>query len=301
LQRAINYSEVTKTKTFINALILIDDMSKGLNISKTSIINMKHHASPDFIWVPYEKGRHNGAINVSSRGRGQYRKLSPFSHNARYQIPIPGKEETRADSVEGIWQGLKVIDSVSDFSLFQGKPKKRKGKPQGHLFREDLIGYVDARKQIYVPAYVYHVINNALDNIHGDLEARVSKSNPVALFDVESNGEINNTSQPYSHAALLVNVLNLLKKLPLPPFNKNKFRYLHEQVDALLEHRAELKESEADLCDDIITFAYLFSPDDLKATFALRTIKEGNIDDKFRLEKFKPTAATKEPYHALMR
>lgn len=276
-------------------------MSKGLNISKTSNINMNNQAIPSFSWVSYEKGKSNGAIDVSSRGSGPYRKLSPFSHDSSYQIPVPGIEEIRADSVEGIWQGLKVIDGVSDFSLFQGKPKKRKGKPQGHIFKEDILGYVNARKQIYVPAYVYHVVNCALDFVKKDLEERVRLSNPVDLFDVESNCEINDTSRPYSHAALLVNVLNLLEKLPLPPFNKNNFKYLHEQVDALLEKRAGLAETEQELCDDIITFAYLFSPDELKATFALRAIKKGNIDDKFRLEKFQPTAATKEPYLALMR
>lgn len=210
-------------------------------------------------------------------------------------------EDVRADSVEGIWQGLKVIDSVSDFSLFQGKPKKRKGKPQGHLFRKKLIGYVGARKQIYVPAYAYHVINNALDGVKEDLEARVSRSRPVALFDVESNGSIDDTSRPYSHAALFVRLLNFLKQSPLPPFNRKHFTCLHEQVDALLEHRDKLNNNELELCDDVITFAYLFSPDELTATFALRAMKDGNIDDKGRLEKFSPTEKTREPYLALRR
>jgi len=276
-------------------------MPKGLNIPKTDVLSMKKHASPDFIWVPYENGRSNGAIDVSSRGRGPYRKLSPFSHNTAYQIPVPGREEVRADSVEGIWQGLKVIAGATDFSLLHGRPKKRHGKPAGHWFGEDIIDYVSARKQIYVPAYSYQVINNALGGVKEDLEARVSTSRPVALFDVESNGSINDTSRPYSHAALLVRLLNFLKKSPLPPFNRKHFTYLHEQVDALLEHRAQLSGDELDLCDDVITFAYLFSPDELTATFALRAMKDGSIDDRGRLEKYKPTAKTREPYLALRR
>ncbi|MBD3304090.1 hypothetical protein GF343_03015 [Candidatus Woesearchaeota archaeon] len=276
-------------------------MPKGLNIPETDIVNMKNRANPSFIWVPYNKGKTNGAVDVSSRGSGAYRKLSTFSHNKSYQIPVPGMEDIRADSVEGIWQGLKIFNGVPDFLMLRGKPKKRKGKPQGHLFGEYVLDYVDARKQIYVPAYAYHVINNALDPVKEDLEARVSTSGPVALFDVESNSTINDTSQPYSHAALLVRLLNFLEKSPLPPFNKKHFTYLHEQVDALLEHRSQLNSDELELCDDVITFAYLFSPDELTATFALRAMKDGNIDDKGRLKKYTPTAKTREPYLALRR
>ncbi len=275
-------------------------MPKGLNIPKTNVFYMKNRASPGFIWVPYKSRNKNGAIDVSSRGKGPYRKLSPFSHKEAYNIPVPGKEDVRAHSVEGIWQGLKIIDGVTDFSLFEGKPSKRRDAPTGHLLGDETLGYVDARRQIYVPAYVYHVINNALGGVKDDLETR-ARPGPVALFDVESNGDINNASQPYSHAALLVDLLNLLKDSPLPPFSKKQFTYLHEQVDAFLEHRDTLGKNELELCDDLITFAYLFSPDEVKATFALRAIKEGNIDDKFRVDKFVPTAATRAPYIDLRR
>lgn len=273
-------------------------MPKGLNIQKTHIFLMEECFRHEFVWVPHSTGKNNGAIDVSSYGNDPYRMLSPFVHNAAYRIPVPGIESIRADSVEGIWQGLKVLHGITDFSLFKGRPRKRRGQPEGHLFGEAMLDYVAARKQIYVPAYVYHVINNALESVKDGLEKRI-RSTPVALFDVESNGCIEDTSRPYSHAALLVRVLNFLKRSPLPPFNRKRFTYLHEQVGALLEHRAQLSRDDLDLCDDVITFAYLFSPDELTATFALRAMKEGNIGGKGRLEKYVPTEKTREPYIAL--
>ena len=168
------------------------------------------------------------------------------------------------------------------------------------MFGEVILSYVDARKQIYVPAYLYHVINNSLDSVSTDLEERLNEGN-VTLCDVESNGSIQDTSKPYSHAALLVKLLNMIRESPLPPFNKKRFAYLHNQVEALLEYRSGLRNENLSLCDDIITFAYLFSPDELKSTFALRVIKEGDINDNKRLEKYTPTSKTKEPYLALRR
>jgi hypothetical protein len=243
---------------------------------------MGEHSKHNFIWAM--PGTDDNAIDVSSYGKNPYKQFSPFYYDESFAIPVPGQENMRSHSVEGIWQGLKVIDGTTDFLLFKGKPHKRKGNTEGHLFGNDILGYIDARKQIYVPAYLYHVINHVLDGVKEDLEARI-KSAPVVFHDVETNEYIDDDSRPYSHAALLVRLLNFLKDSPLPPFNKKRFNYFNEQVEALLEYRFQLKSDDLSLCDDVITFAYLFSPDELKATFALRAIKKGNIDDKGRLDK----------------
>jgi len=266
-------------------------------MQKYSINRMGKHNN-SFRWVSARANKPENSINVSSKGKRPYNRFSPFSYDSSYQIPVPGQENLRSESVEGIWQGLKVINGMPDFLSFEGRPHKRRGKPGGHLFGSKLIGYVKAREEIYAPAYVYHVVNNCLDSVYQGLEERLYSSD-VFLYDTERNGSIKDASSPYAHSALLAGLLNFLKKAPLPPFNKERFNYLHEQVDALIEYRSGLSEQEVALCDDLVTFAYLFSPDELKAIFALRAIKKGNIDDKNRLAKYSPTSKTQEPYSAL--
>lgn len=252
-----------------------------------------------FVWLPPGKGSTQNSIDVSSHAAYPYGRLSPFSYSSQYRIPVPGNDKIRADSVEGIWQGLKIIQGRTDASLFTGKPYKR-GKPEGHLFGKEMIGYGDARKHIYVPAYVYHAVNNALDDVKDELEQRLISGN-VALYDVESNGNACDLSRPYSHAALLVDLLNVLKNAPLPPFNMRRFAGLSDQVDATLTYRERLNCNKQRILDDVITFAYLFSEDDLKATFALRAIKKGNLDDQDRHLHYTPTTKTEESYLALLR
>ncbi|MEM4266294.1 MAG: hypothetical protein QXX65_04435 [Candidatus Woesearchaeota archaeon] len=253
-----------------------------------------------FKWLPPEAGRQEGGIDVSSHGNSLYRIFSPFSYDEKYCIPVPGEESLRAHSVEGIWQGLKIINGRTDPSLFFGRPRKRQGETQGHFFGKDILDYRTARKQIYVPAYVYHAVNNGLGTVKDDLEKRLQEG-PVVMYDVGSNGNIDDLSRPFSHAALLVQLLNVLKDSPLPPFNKRKFTYTHEQVDAMLEYRSSLRDKQKSLLDEIVTFAYLFSPDELRQNFALRAIKEGLLDDRGRLSRYSPTTKTRDSYLALCR
>jgi len=225
-----------------------------------------------FEWATPEVGRARNGIDVSSKGHSTYKIFSPFSHSSSYSIPVPGKESVRADSVEGIWQGLKIIDGVTDESLFHGRPKKRKGIPSGHRYEgftwdnKPTLDYKSARKQIYVPAYVYHAVNNCVDSVKEDLEHRLQSGN-VVIYDVDSNGSINDLSQPYSHASLLVDLLNVLKDSPLPPFNKTHFTYLDEQTDAAYAYLPELNGLQKELLWTVLTFAYRFSQDELKQSF----------------------------------
>ncbi|MEM2916495.1 MAG: hypothetical protein QXT19_04020 [Candidatus Woesearchaeota archaeon] len=251
-----------------------------------------------FRWLPPAAGRRKGGIDVSSRGSRTYRALSPFSYSKEYQIPVPGAEDQRAHSVEGIWQGLKIINGMTDSSLFVNKPHKRRGEIQGHLFGKNILDYPAARKRIYVPAYVYHAVNNGLGSVKDDLERRL-RNGPVVMYDFNSNGNIDDLSKPFSHAALLVQLLNVLKEAPLPPFNKRKFTYMHEQVDAVLDYRNVLPEKQKNLLDEVITFACLFSLDELRQNFALRAMATGNLSGSERLNKYSPTEKTRDAYLAL--
>ncbi len=275
-------------------------MPQCLNITNTSIGNMAKPSTRYFVWAPYNRGKTTEGIDVSSHGSSVYKKFSPFSHDAKHRIPVPGNEQMRSYSVEGIWQGLKLINGSTDLSLLSGRPVKRHGIPKGHLFGEETVDYQDAREKIYVPAYIYHAVNNALPTAKEGLEAMLM-SGPVILYDVESNGDIHDLSKPYSHAALLVKLLNLLIKSPLPPFNAKRFTNLAQQVNATLDFRNKLDEDELQILDEVITFAYLFSEDELKETFALRAIQEGNLYNAGRLDKYLPKPKAAEPYLGLRR
>lgn len=238
------------------------------------------------------------SINVSSYGDEPYCILSPFSSSQSYRIPVPGQEQLRSCSVESIWQGLKIINGQTDFSLFERTPHKRAGRVEGHQFAQEVLGYREARRQIYLPAYIYHVVNNGLDIVKDDLEARLQQG-PVIFYDVESNGEINDLSRPYAHASLLSDLVNVLLPAPLPPFSRERFANLSKQVKAVLNYRQALNEQQRFLFDEIISFGYLFSQDDLKATFALRVLQESTISSRQRLQHYVPTTKTKKLYAAL--
>ncbi len=240
------------------------------------------------------------SVDVSSHGDLLYRICSPFSHNDSYRIPVPGNESTRSDSVEGIWQGLKMINGGTDVTLFNGKPRKRNGKVEGHSFGSEVLDYLDARKRIYLPAYIYHVVNNTIPKIKDDLVEKI-ETGPVYLYDVEANGDIYDITKPLSHASILATILNLLLEAPLPPFSKERFSCLSDQLEAALSYRKTLDGLGKPFFDEIVTFAYLFSGDPLRETFALEAIATGDFNAKDRLKNYTPSKKTRAPYSKLLR
>ena len=113
--------------------------------------------------------------------------------------------------MEGRWQGLKVfgreeIDpgkwAVTTMSGIKRSGRSR-GAVLGHRFGiggDVLLGYREARVQIYLPAYRW-VLENRLGELVGQLRARATRE-PLVLLDYETNGEENDLARPLSHAAL---------------------------------------------------------------------------------------------------
>ena len=64
-----------------------------------------------------------------------------------------------------------------------------------------LLGYVEARRQIYVPA-LHHVIKHHLMGKLSEI-AGLAHDGKVVLLDYYTNGDVNNTKTPLSHAALI--------------------------------------------------------------------------------------------------
>ncbi len=149
-------------------------------------------------------------IDITSKAEMPYKMLSPFYPHGN--IPIPFSKNTFAQSVEGIWQGLKVFENSDvDFSKFSNDKMKdikrtvrKYGKPNGHrkgVKGVELINYIEARKQIYLPAYFW-VLENKLQKVLAELR-KILENNDLVLLDYETNGDILNTKKPLSHAYLV--------------------------------------------------------------------------------------------------
>lgn len=149
-------------------------------------------------------------IDVTSKGEGEWQKLSPFYPHGG--IPVPFSEGMTSMSVEGVWQGLKVFENEGvDRSTFRNATMKgikrtvrTHGRCLGHrkgVSGEELLGYIDARKLIYVPSYFWMLQNKCTDQVK---KIRViAQSRPVILLDYDTNEDIEDWSKPLSHASLI--------------------------------------------------------------------------------------------------
>ena len=149
-------------------------------------------------------------IDVTSKGEGEWQKLSPFYPHGG--IPVPFSDGITSMSVEGIWQGLKVFESTDiDRNSFRNGTMKgikrtvrTNGKCLGHrkgINGKELLGYIDARKEIYVPSYNWVLENKCQEQIK---RIRImSQSKPVILLDYDTNDDIENPTKPLSHASLI--------------------------------------------------------------------------------------------------
>ena len=148
--------------------------------------------------------------DVTSSAKDGLVKLSPFYPHG--DIPVPFSEGYTATCVEAIWQGLKVFESCDvDTSLFSNDTMKglkrtirKYGKPLGHrkgVHGTELLGYIEARKQIYIPTYKW-VLENKVANIIERLK-EASKTKIIVLLDYDTNSDVENAKKPLSHASLI--------------------------------------------------------------------------------------------------
>lgn len=156
--------------------------------------------------------KYSGAIlaDVTSKATDSLVKLSPFYPHGG--IPIPFSEGMSATCVEAIWQGLKVFENSDvDVRLFMNDTMKnikrsvrKNGKPLGHrkgVNGNELLGYIEARKQIYIPTYRWVLENKVSSIIERMKEA--SKTKTIVLLDYNTNQDVNDASKPLSHAFLI--------------------------------------------------------------------------------------------------
>lgn len=148
--------------------------------------------------------------DVTSRSTDDLVKFSPFYPH--YGIPVPFSEGYTATCVEAIWQGLKVFEKYDvDTAMFRNdtmlnikRTVRRFGNPLGHrkgVNGTELLGYIEAREQIYIPAYKW-VLENKLQRIVERLY-EVSKTETIVLLDYNTNADVENATKPLSHASLI--------------------------------------------------------------------------------------------------
>lgn len=153
-------------------------------------------------------------IDFTSKGSIPWIKFSPFYPHGN--IPVPFSSGYVSDSVEGIWQGLKVFESADiDLAKFHVKSMKglkrtvrRFGKVLGHrqgVEGENLLPYQQARFQIYLPSYRW-MLEHCVPREITELK-RMGQSQQIVLLDYETNGDIENLTKPLSHAALAIKYL----------------------------------------------------------------------------------------------
>ena len=136
-----------------------------------------------------------GAIpaDVTSAATDSLVKLSPFYPHGG--IPVPFSEGYTATCVEAIWQGLKVFE----------RTVRRFGKPLGHrkgVNGTELLGYIEARKQIYIPTYKW-VLENKVASIIERLRTASIEGKTIILLDYDTNADVENAKKPLSHASLI--------------------------------------------------------------------------------------------------
>ena len=149
--------------------------------------------------------------DVTSGAKDGLVKLSPFYPHGG--IPVPFSEGYTATCVEAIWQGLKVFESCDvDVKTFQNDTMKnikrtvrRFGKPLGHrkgVNGTELLGYIEARKQIYIPTYRW-VLENKVAHIIEQLRTASNEGKTIVLLDYDTNADVENPKKPLSHASLI--------------------------------------------------------------------------------------------------
>ena len=149
-------------------------------------------------------------IDVTSRAADPWVRLSPFYPHGG--IPVPRSPGATSQSVEGIWQALKVFESADvDPSLLTNtrmagikRTVRKYGPVLGHrdgLHGEQLLPYETARRLIYLPAYRWVLEHRTADLVERlrDLAGRQD----VVLLDYTTNGDVTDPSSPLSHAALV--------------------------------------------------------------------------------------------------
>lgn len=156
--------------------------------------------------------KHPNAIiaDVTSQSKDGLVRLSPFYPHGN--IPVPFSEGYTSTCVEGIWQGLKVFENEDiDISMFLNDTMKgikrtvrKYGRVLGHrkgVHGTEILGYVEAKHQIYIPAYRWMLEHRAMYII--ERLRKASETKTIVLLDYNTCCNVDDETKPLSHAYLV--------------------------------------------------------------------------------------------------
>ena len=156
--------------------------------------------------------KHPNAIiaDVTSQAKDGLVRLSPFYPHGG--IPVPFSEGYTATCVEGIWQGLKVFENEDiDISMFLNDTMKgikrtvrKHGRVLGHrkgVHGTEILGYVEAKHQIYIPAYQWMLEHRAMYII--ERLRKASETKTIVLLDYNTRCNVDDETKPLSLAYLV--------------------------------------------------------------------------------------------------
>jgi hypothetical protein len=149
-------------------------------------------------------------VDVTSRGPQPWVRLSPFFPHGG--IPVPFTPGVTSQSVEGVWQALKVFAQADVDAAKLAVTSMRGikhtaasfGPPLGHrrgLHGTVLLGYEQARREIYLPSYRHVLEGPAAAEV--DRLRALAAQGVVVLLDYTRNDDPADLRTPLSHAALL--------------------------------------------------------------------------------------------------
>ena len=149
-------------------------------------------------------------VGVTSKATDGLVKLSPFYPHGG--IPVPFSEGYTSTCVEGIWQGLKVFENEDiDISMFLNDTMKgikrtvrKHGRVLGHrkgVHGTEILGYVEAKHQIYIPAYRWMLEHRAMYII--ERLRKASETKTIVLLDYNTCCNVDDETKPLSHAYLV--------------------------------------------------------------------------------------------------
>ena len=149
--------------------------------------------------------------DVTSQSQNkQLVRLSPFFPHE--DVPVPFSNGITASCVEAVWQGLKVLEKCDvDVNVFENTSMKnikrttrRFGRILGHrkgVNGTELLDYETARKDIYLPTFLW-VLENKVKPILDRLK-EANKTKIIVLLDFTTNSNPFDTKKPLSHAYLI--------------------------------------------------------------------------------------------------
>lgn len=146
--------------------------------------------------------------------------FNPFRIWPEPIIPVPGQPGLLARSVESVWQGLKCVDGACDFEQFLTSPSKRPGDDvrcrladyryadSQFVYGDRVLDLLSARFLIYLPTYLFMLERLVPETLLRKLYQHIANEGPVIFYDWDANQYITDSSDSFSHSALLASWFN---------------------------------------------------------------------------------------------